>query len=200
VIVASVHHFLTYWDIPSWAVAFGTGFLGLATWRLGRKAQNEADAVAEEAKLTRQQLEASQRPFVLPTTTDWKPWAFFPQEPERPRVVGDMPEPWMVLSNAGAGPAYNVRGGLFWTGGIGGGWQLIPISVPAGRDLPVLLELRQGYDVKWQEVVGYLRYSDMAGTEWQTHFCFEQNTSGQYSVQITKVGKTIDLGEPHYTV
>jgi hypothetical protein len=78
VIVASVHHFLTFWNIPSWAVAVGTVFLGAATVRLGGKAQKEADAVAKQAKLsadqldlTRQQLEAAQRPFVVPITEGW---------------------------------------------------------------------------------------------------------------------------------
>ena len=199
-LVARFHHFVTYWDIPSWAVAFGTVFLGGATVWLGSQARNEASAVADEATLSRQQLEASQRPFVLPVTNDWEPLMEIPVKRAHARGFGTEFEWWMMLSNAGAGPAYNVRGGLFWKGGIGGGWELLPISVPSGRDVPARLEVHSGHEVKWAEAVGYLRYSDLAGTEWQTHFRYQQNTASQFFVEVTKFGKTGDLGEPHYVV
>ena len=103
-IVASVHHFLSYWSIPSWAVAVGTGTLAYATWRLGTRAQAEADsvreqskAVGEQVKLERQQLEASQRPFVLPVTAGWLPGAWAPVERDHDPSVGDRAEPWMML-------------------------------------------------------------------------------------------------------
>jgi len=104
-----------------------------------------------------------------------------------------------MLSNAGAGPALNTQGALFWHSGIGGGWQLLQTSVPAGRDLPARLEVHPGYEVRWEQAVGYLRYMDLAGTEWQTHFRYEQNAAGQFSVMVTKLGKTTDLGEPDYS-
>jgi hypothetical protein len=70
VVVASVHHFLTFWNIPSWAVACGTVFLGGATVWLGTQARSESRAVGDQVELERQQLEASQRPFVVPITKD----------------------------------------------------------------------------------------------------------------------------------
>jgi hypothetical protein len=116
------------------------------------------------------------------------------------RGFGSDWEPWMMLSNAGTGPALNTQGGLFWPGGIGGGWRVLPTSVPASRDLPARLAIHHGHEVKWEQAVGYLRYTDLAGTEWQTHFRFEQNAAEQFSVTVTKIGKTSDLGESHYTV
>jgi hypothetical protein len=199
-ILATFHHFIGTWaPLASWAVALGTGLLGLATWRLGTKAQSETNAVSKQVELEQQQLEASQRPFVLPVTTGWRPkGAFMPEPFNVTRPPRAKPEPWMMLSNAGTGPAYNVTGGLFWEGGIGGGWQLVPASVPAGRDIPASLETHAGFDVKWAEAIGYLRYLDLAGTEWQTRFRYRQNTSGQFSVEVLGYGKASKLGEPDY--
>lgn len=84
---------------------------------------------------------------------------------------------------------------MFWTGGIGGGWQLIPTAIPAGVQLPVNLETHAGYDVKWDEAEGYLRYVDLAGNQWQTQFRYRQNPKGQWWVEVLGVGKTEDLGE-----
>lgn len=199
-ILATFHHFVGTWaPLASWAVALGTGLLGFATWRLGTKAQSETNAVSKQVELEQQQLEASQRPFVLPVTTGWRPKGTFMPEPFNvTRPPGAEPEPWLMLSNAGAGPAYNVTGGLFWKGGIGGGWQLVPASVPAGRDIPANLETHVGYDVKWAEAIGYLRYLDLADTEWQTRFRYRQNASGQFSVEVLGYDKTSKLGEPDY--
>jgi hypothetical protein len=107
-------------------------------------------------------------------------------------------EPWVMLSNAGAGPAINIRGGLYWHGGIGGGWQVVPTSIGAGEHIPTALETYPGQEVKWAEAEGYVSYSDLAGTEWQTRFRYRQNSAGQLSVEVTAVGKTRDLGEPQY--
>jgi hypothetical protein len=172
--------------------------LGLATWRLGTKAQREAEAVKDQVTIEQEQLAAAQRPFVLPITAGWGPWMAWPGERQVPRHMGEGVEPWMMLNNAGAGPAINIRGGLYWRGGIGGGWQVIPTSIGAGEHIPTNLEAHPGYEVKWPEAVGYLRYSDLAGTEWQTRFRYRQNTAGQYSAEVTAVGKTSNPGEPDY--
>ncbi len=206
-IVASAQHFLAVWQIPSWAVAVGTVFLGCATVWLGWQARNEAGAVATQAKLsgdqlelTRQQLEASQRPMVLPITEGWGPWMFWPGPRQFDPAMGESPEPWMMLSNAGAGPAINIRGGLYWRGGIGGGWQVVPTSIGAGEHIATALEKHVGQEVKWPEAEGYVSYSDLAGTEWQTRFRYRQNAAGQMSVEVLAVGRTSDLGEPQYAV
>lgn len=200
-VVASFHDFLDTWaPLASWAVAVGTGALAVATWWLGTKARKEAqsvgdqaDAVRTQVELERQQLEASQRPFVVPVTNDWEPMMDAPVKRQHSRVFGEDFEPWMMLSNAGAGPAYNTRGGLFWKGGIGGGWQLLPISIPAGRDLPAKLEVNRNYEVKWPKAVGYLLYSDLAGTEWQTHFRYRENKVGQLSVRSRRSARRVTL-------
>jgi hypothetical protein len=207
VIVASFHDFLHTWaPLAAWAVAAGTLALALATWWLGTKARKEAESVGDQAKavskqveLEQQQLEASQRPFVLPITEGWGPWMFWPGERQFPLSLGASPEPWMMLSNSGAGPAINIRGGLYWHRGIGGGWQVIPTSIGAGEHVPTNLEAHAGYEVKWPEAEGYLRYSDLAGSERQTRFRYRQKASGQYAVEVTAAGKTSDLGEPDYT-
>ena len=188
-IVASFHHFLGTWALlASWAVAVGTGALALATWWLGTKAQREAQAVTDQVTIEQEQLEAAQRPFVLPITDGWNENMRMPAVGTRP-PTGGRPEPWLMLSNAGAGPAINIRGGLFWPGGIGGGWPVIPTSIGAGEHVPTKLETHAGYEVKWSEAVGYVRYTDLAETEWQTHFRYEQNTSGQYFSHGHEVGQ-----------
>jgi hypothetical protein len=123
---------------------------------------------------------------------------FWPGEREFPLSIGASPESWMMLSNSGGGPAINIRGGLYWHGGFGGGWQVIPTSIGPGEHVPTNLERHAGQEVKWSEAVGYLRYSDLAGTEWQTRLRYRMNTDGQYAVEVTAVGKTSVLGEPDY--
>ncbi len=72
--------------------------------------------------------------------------------------MGQPVEPWLMRMNAGAGPGYNVSGALYWRSGIGGGWQIIPTSIPAGRQLPSMMDVHPRYEVTWAEAVGYLRY------------------------------------------
>jgi hypothetical protein len=208
VLAASFHHFLETWaPLAEWAVALGTLGLASATVWLGWQAKNDAGAIrAQAAAVTRQveigqqQLEANQRPFVLPITVDWGPGRFTPVEPEFPRTVGQAPEPWMKLSNAGSGPAYNVSGALYWPGGIGGGWQVVPASIPAGQQLAMGLTTHAGYEMKWAGAQGYLRYTDLAGSEWLTHFRYRQNPDGQWWVEVRAAGKTTDLGQPEYSL
>lgn len=184
------------------AVAVGTILLAAATFRLARQAKRQATTIGEQVALERQQLaqvieqvalerqqlEAGQRPFVVPIVDGWDPGAS---------------PPWIRLSNAGAGPAYNVRGGLFWPHGIGGGVLIGPTTVPAGQP-PVAVPLAgtnwTGREVDWVAATGYLRYTDLASTEWQTHFRFWVDPfSGQLAVEVVGVGRTAELGEPVYT-
>jgi hypothetical protein len=221
-LASGFHAWLGRWaPLAEWAVAFGTIILAGATYWLGRQARGEgeqvrkqadavgrqADAVAEQVKIgrrqldaARRQLEASQRPFVLPMTEGWYPERYFPTDPMHSRGFGAPADAWMALSNAGNGPAYNVRGAVFYPGGIGGGWQLVPTALAAGRELPVLLEEHPGYQPKWAEASGYLLYVDLARTEWQTHFRFHQKTTEQWWVEVLFVGKTEDLDTPRYTL
>lgn len=208
VLASGLQKWLSNWAaLAEWAVAIGTLALAISTWFLSRQAKREATAVRDQVALAQgqldaelRQLEASQRPFVLPTTSGWRPENYSPVEPPFGRTMGSTMEPWMVLSNAGAGPAYNIRGAVFFPGGIGGGWRMIPTAIPAGQELPVLLEVHAGYEPDWANASGYLRYTDLAGTEWLTHFCFRRANTEQWSVEVTGVGKVETLGEPEYTL
>ena len=52
--------------------------------------------------------------------------------------------------------------------------------------------------VNWASAVGYLRYHDLSGTEWQTHFRFRRDAEGNISVAILAAGETSQFGEPGY--
>jgi hypothetical protein len=184
---AAIRHDLGDWaPAAEIAVAAGTILLAAATFRLARQAKREASKVGEQVTLERQQLEASQRPFILPINTGWNPGA---------------EEPWIMLSNAGSGPGYNVQGALYWPHGIGGGAPIVPTAIPAGQTSGAALSgLWTGLSVPWGAVHGYLRYTDLATTEWQTHFRYHQDRFGHWSVEVLDVGKTEDLGEPIYTL
>lgn len=47
--------------------------------------------------------------------------------------------------------------------------------------------------------MGYLRYHDLNGTEWQTHFRVTADGVGNIRVEILVAEPTSKLGEPAYT-
>lgn len=61
---------------------------------------------------------------------------------------------------------------------------------------------RGGGQTKPQQRSSFLRYTDSAGTEWQTHFAFAGTigllASPQLRVDLVGAGATADLGEPQY--
>jgi hypothetical protein len=85
-LATSFHHFVETWaPLAEWAVALGTLLLAGATAWLGWQAKNDAGAIRVQAaavtrqvEIGQQQLEANQRPFVLPVTADWRPGSFPP--------------------------------------------------------------------------------------------------------------------------
>jgi hypothetical protein len=168
--------------LADWVVALGTGGLGLAlaTFLLAREARNEAQQVRRQVQIESDQLVAAQRPLVIP-------------------VRGSQIEgiPHLVEKNAGAGPAMNVRGALYWTETAGGASQLHPQVLAVGEDSPALV-LGEGIVVNWKNAVGYLRYHDLSGAEWQTHFRFHADGYGNVSVRVLAAGPTSDFGEPAY--
>jgi hypothetical protein len=215
------------WDAgTAAATAYGTLALALVTWRLGTKANDEADAVNQQAKAVRrqaaavsrqvrigrrqveigqQQLEASRRPFIVPSTHQWNPGSFAPDGQRH--VLNEGIQPWVFLNNAGSGPGYSVRGALFWPNGIGGGAIIGPTAIPAGQTVYILLTGTNwaGLAIDWARVSGYIRYLDLAKTEWQTHFRylkdpFSESNRERWSVDVVEVGKTENLGEPVYTL
>jgi hypothetical protein len=50
----------------------------------------------------------------------------------------------------------------------------------------------------WATAVGYLRYHDLGGTEWQTHFRFREDGYGNVRAETLAAGETSEYGEPEY--
>ncbi len=101
------------------------------------------------------------------------------------------------MTNAGAGPALNIRGALHWSGTAGAASSLHPQVLAVGESGEALV-LGEGIEVNWTNAVGYLRYHDLSGIEWQTHFRFRADGRGNISVQTLAVGRTSEFGEPGY--
>lgn len=162
-----------------WAVAGGTALLAIATFALALSARRQAKVAAEHAV-------AIQRPLVTPS----KP-------PEYSRELGPG-GPTLGLRNVGLGPAYNVEGGLYWTGGAGGASSILRATLGPGDETSTRIA-GEGIDVNWPAAIGYLRYRDSAGEEWQTHFRFREVAGAGYDVEVVEVGTTRELGEPAYS-
>jgi hypothetical protein len=58
--------------------------------------------------------------------------------------------------------------------------------------------LGSGLNINWGATTGFLRYRDSGGTEWLTHFRY-QEVFGGMEVVVTEVGTTSELGEPRYS-
>ena len=58
----------------------------------------------------------------------------------------------------------------------------------------------QDLRIPWGQVSGYILYTDLARTEWQTHFRYRMELSNTPWVDVVWVGKTSELGEPDYTL
>lgn len=174
--------------LAEWLVALGTSGLAVATVLLAREARNEAIAVREEAEQVRRQVEveaeqlvAAQRPLVMPVMGE--------EKTDGTRHV--------MLKNAGVGPAINVRGSLWWADSAGGASSLQPEILAPGDAVPARVTA-EGAVVDWSNASGYLRYHDLGGTEWQTHFRFRADEAGNIRVEVLIVGPTRTLGEPAY--
>jgi hypothetical protein len=158
-------------------VGVGTILLAGATFWLARGAR-------EQVKVAAEHVVAIQRPLVQPIVTEW--W-----EADSSR------QGWIVLTNIGLGPAYNVTGGLYWKGGSGGSGAIKRAALGAGR----VLETRVapvGANINWGAALGFLRYTDSGGTEWRTDFRYSVLADAGHAVEVVDVGKISELGEPHY--
>ena len=185
---AGTRGFIDRWSVAEWFVAVGTVGLAIATLILVTR-------VAAQVKTEKQQLVATTRPFVVPIQGDnfdreryLEDFSTATDEPSGPHVL---------LQNAGAGPALNARGSLYWTGSAGGASALHPL-VLATNDQKWAKVVGEGAVVNWANAVGYLRYHDLSGTEWQTHFRFRRDAEGNISVAILAAGETSEFGEPGY--
>ncbi len=107
---------------------------------------------------------AAQRPVVYPVALpDWA----YAQEGSRYRTGNARVLP---LKNGGRGPALNVRGSVIATGSDATAYEreLEAGTIAAGDLLDA--RLRQPGVQHWGSAKGVLRYSDLAGTEYETHF------------------------------
>jgi hypothetical protein len=175
--------FIDRWSVAEWLVALGTLGLAAATVRLTRRVGTQVEVEAER-------LVASQRPFVTPLMGDD---GRYTQDLARKPRAGQH----VLLRNAGAGPALNVRGALYWTETAGGASSLHPLVLPAGSQEWAKV-LGKGALVNWGNAVGFLRYHDLSGAEWQTHFRFRKDSSGNVRAETLAVGPTTSFGEPAY--
>jgi hypothetical protein len=160
-----------------WAVAGGTLALAIATFALALSARRQAKIAADH-------VVAIQRPLVAPIIT--QEWERFGQAQAR-----------IALKNTGLGPAYNVEGGLYWTGGAGGASSIMRTTLGPG-DSKATRVAGEGININWPAAIGFLRYRDSAGEEWQTHFRFRAVQGAGYDVEVVEVGTTKELGEPSY--
>ncbi len=158
--------------LAEWLVASGTAALALATYTLARRAAEEAAAVRDEARivakqveLQREQLDAAIRPVVVPSTPlDWVlgTGAYAGIEKTKSSVL---------LVNSGTGPALNAHGVLYWEhkgSGISAGRKFYAGSISAGETLGA--RMSSPYAAGLAGAVGYVRFIDLAETEWVAEF------------------------------
>ena len=176
---AGTRGFLDRWSVPEWFVAVGTVGLAFVTYRLVRR-------VKAQVGVEKEQLVAATRPLVVPLQGDNFP-------PSAHQIRG----PHVLVQNVGTGPALNLRGSLYWTGGAGGASSLHPLVLAAGAQEYAKV-LGEGVEVNWGNAVGFLRYHDLGGIEWQTHFRFPRDAQANISVEVLAVGPTSEFGEPGY--
>ena len=170
--------FAEYGTAAEWSVAGGTLLLALATFALAWGARKQVAVAAEH-------VVAIQRPLVVPIVTpNW--------------LQEDVHKSRVALKNVGLGPAYNVEGSIYWLGGAGGGARLQRTTLGAGESGRALA-LGEGIVINWPGAIGFLRYLDSAGTEWLTHFRYQEIQQVGIEVVVTEVGTTSDLGEPRYS-
>lgn len=103
----------------------------------------------------------------------------------------------MNVVNAGAGPALNVRARVWWPPAEA---NTSPSATSQSAHLAVGTTTELG--IEWPEQAwrfdarGYLKYLDLSGKEWQTHFLFQSPTTAI----VTYVGSSDKLGQPQYSV
>ena len=89
-----------------WGVVGATLLLALATVGLAIGANAQVKVAADH-------VVAIQRPLVTPVVTSQHESSLLPADSGRMH-------PRITLKNVGLGPAYNIKGGLYWMGGAGG--------------------------------------------------------------------------------
>jgi hypothetical protein len=167
-----------YGTAAEWIVGAGTLLLAGATFWLALKARAQVEVAADH-------VVAIQRPLVTPiVTTEWL------------NLVRGQAA--VALKNVGLGPAYNIEGGLYWTGGAGGASSLQRTTLAAREESNVWITA-EGANVVWENASGFLRYFDSAGEEWVTHFRYQRVPIPGMEVLIEEIGTTAELGEPRYS-
>jgi len=159
------------------ALAFGTFFLALQARNEARAVKRESQQIAEQVTLQREQLDAGQRPYVIPVADpDWS-W--------KDGLGRYAQEQWKYLlpvKNAGLGPALNVQGSLDFGPPSGVKAPIIRTNLAPGDsdDLRLHVEAAWSQGVDWTHVAGWLDYEDAQGGRWRTEFRIEQENSARY--------------------
>lgn len=169
-VLASFHDWLERWaPLADWGVAIGTALLAFATFVLARSARDEASAVRDEARRVALQAEAALRAYVYPEAiADWAQ--------DRDIWAGRRNDS-LPLRNGGPGLALNVKGKVGWPGREGQGRDLYGGSIASGQS--AVGRLAFPADAGWNGAVGHLRYSDLNGDDWETHFTITHGEGGQ---------------------
>jgi hypothetical protein len=174
----TVTHTTTIGDL---LVAFGTLALALFTYGLGRGARSEGSQMAEQVRLQRAQMEAQERPWVIPAPdSDWS-W-----RTGVGRYETDGWKKWLPVKNVGPGAALNVQGMLDFLPPSGTKVRVIPTSLGPREweDLRLRWDTPQSSD--WQHVAGQLDYEDIRGGRWQTRFRLIEENGVRY-VDVNEV-------------
>jgi hypothetical protein len=175
-----------------WAVALGTIVLAFATFRLAKRAKEEAEAVRKEAELlTRQvelateQLAVSERSCVYPITPqDWS------------LSLGDGGR-WLAFRNGGSGIARNARGRVWWHERGGGYDETALLGQTLAANDHSRLRLGDGKAVsRWWGVEGFIFYEDVRGNEWQSHFRYEYSGREVWA-RLLEWGPSEEIGDPY---
>lgn len=165
------------------ALALGTVFLALQARNEARAVKRESLQIGEQVTLQRQQLEAGQRPYVVPfADPDWS-WREGLGRYDQNKWRNLLP-----VKNAGLGPALNVQGSLDFGPPSGIKAPLIRTSLAPGdrEDLRLHVEAEWSQGADWKSVAGWLDYEDSQGGRWRTEFRIEQDGSARY-LNVTDV-------------
>jgi hypothetical protein len=116
---------------------------------------------AEEIAITRERLDASQRPHVFPAPNlEWIAGS--------ERYAGRWNEV-LPVRNGGPGVALNVFGQLQWPSPSGVFVMLIATSLAPNTAQDMALDWSSPRD-DWDNVSGFLEYEDVTGSRWRTGF------------------------------
>jgi hypothetical protein len=171
----------TAWTF-GWEALVAIGTLGLAfvTFLLVRTTKRMVKTASDELTLEKQRIEASQRPYVLPT-------------PSGRWIEGQTPRNEVLpIRNAGGGVALNIRGRLYFPEGTT--VSVVPTSLGPGDSTDLRInwggEPRGG---SWANARGYLLCEDVVAVTWRTDYAYREDR--RRYIEVLQIGQLDELGE-----